>query len=189
MTELEIMQRAKMYIDKLANGIDPLTDQPVPEGDTVNNVRIARCLFYVSDVLRQVIENGGHVIRAGKLDKIPFSVTQEDLQNFQFSNKPISVSEITRRINALVDTETMTKMKYSAITEFLTNCGFLEQRENEFGKKSRFPTDEGFALGISTEVRISENGPYRVTIYDRTAQQFILDHLEAILETKDSKTE
>ena len=116
-------------------------------------------------------------------------MTQEDLQNFQFSNKPISVSEITRRINALVDTETMTKMKYSAITEFLTNCGFLEQRENEFGKKSRFPTDEGFALGISTEVRISENGPYRVTIYDRTAQQFILDHLEAILETKDSKTE
>lgn len=26
MTELEKMQRAKMYIDKLANGVDPLTD-------------------------------------------------------------------------------------------------------------------------------------------------------------------
>ena len=61
MTELEIMQRAKMYVDKLANGINPLTDQPAPEGDTVNQVRISRCLFYVSDVLRRVIENGGQV--------------------------------------------------------------------------------------------------------------------------------
>lgn len=30
MTELETMQRAKQYIHKLANGIDPLTDRPFP---------------------------------------------------------------------------------------------------------------------------------------------------------------
>ena len=55
MTELEIMQHAKGYLDKLAKGIDPLTDREVPENDIINNVRISRCLFYVSDVLRQVI--------------------------------------------------------------------------------------------------------------------------------------
>ena len=32
---------------------------PDNEDDVINNVRISRCLFYVSDVLRQVIENGG----------------------------------------------------------------------------------------------------------------------------------
>ena len=31
MTELEKIQRAKMYLDKLANGINPLTDQPTPD--------------------------------------------------------------------------------------------------------------------------------------------------------------
>lgn len=46
MTELEIMQHAKGYLDKLAKGIDPLTDQEVPEDDVINNVRISRCLFY-----------------------------------------------------------------------------------------------------------------------------------------------
>ena len=55
MDDLELMKRAKIFIDKLANGIDPLTDKPVPETDMVNNVRVARCLFYVSDVLRKVI--------------------------------------------------------------------------------------------------------------------------------------
>ena len=38
MTELEIMQRAKMYIDKLAQGIDPITDREVPEDSVLNNV-------------------------------------------------------------------------------------------------------------------------------------------------------
>ncbi len=41
MTELETLQRAKMYVDKLANGINPLTDQPVDEGDVINHVRIS----------------------------------------------------------------------------------------------------------------------------------------------------
>jgi hypothetical protein len=59
MTELEKMQRAKLYIDKLAGGIDPLTDAEVPGDSVLNNVRLSRCFYYVSDILRQVIENGG----------------------------------------------------------------------------------------------------------------------------------
>ena len=41
MTELETLQRAKMYLDKLANGIDPLTDVPVPDNDCINQIRIS----------------------------------------------------------------------------------------------------------------------------------------------------
>ena len=58
-TELEIMTHAKHYIDQMANGVNPLTGEPANESDIINNVRISRCLFYVSDVLRQVIEKGG----------------------------------------------------------------------------------------------------------------------------------
>lgn len=61
MDDLELTCRAKIYIEKLANGINPLTDDNVPEGDIVNNVKISRCLFFVSDVLEKVIENGGYV--------------------------------------------------------------------------------------------------------------------------------
>ena len=39
MTELETIQRAKIYIDNLANGINPLNGQHLPEEDIVNNVR------------------------------------------------------------------------------------------------------------------------------------------------------
>ena len=61
MTELETMQRAKMYLDKLAEGTDPITDQPVPPGDCLQNPRLSRCFQYISGILEQVIQNGGQV--------------------------------------------------------------------------------------------------------------------------------
>jgi hypothetical protein len=59
MTELEIMERARSYMEMLANGVNPLNGEYIPEDEVVNNVRLSRCFFYVADVLRQVIENGG----------------------------------------------------------------------------------------------------------------------------------
>lgn len=59
MTELEKIRYTKDFIDKMANGVNPLDGSPIPENDLLNHVRISRCLFYVSDILRQVIENDG----------------------------------------------------------------------------------------------------------------------------------
>ena len=71
MTELETMQRAKMYLDKLARGIDPISNQEMPEDAVLNNVRICRWLHYVSGGLEQVIANGGTV---GKREGTPFVI-------------------------------------------------------------------------------------------------------------------
>ena len=48
MTDLDIMQRAKVYMEKLAQGIDPISDQEIPEDSVLNNVRLARCLPMVA---------------------------------------------------------------------------------------------------------------------------------------------
>lgn len=45
MEEMEILKRAKSYIDCLANGINPLVNQPIKEDDLVNNVKLSRCFF------------------------------------------------------------------------------------------------------------------------------------------------
>ena len=79
MTELETMQRAKMYLDKLAQGIDPISGQEIPNDSVLNNVRLARCFFYVSGILDQVIANGGRVISGEK----NFYITQEKISRLQ----------------------------------------------------------------------------------------------------------
>ncbi len=73
MTEFEVMQRAKMYMDKLAQGIDSISGCEMPEDSTLNNVRLAKCFFYVSGVLQRVIDNGGVV--GGKPKKAEFQIT------------------------------------------------------------------------------------------------------------------
>ena len=45
MTELETMIRAESYIRKMADGINPITNEPAADDDMVNNVRITRCLY------------------------------------------------------------------------------------------------------------------------------------------------
>ena len=50
-TELEMLERAKAYMEKLANGIDPISDTEVRDDECINNVRLSRCFFYVADVL------------------------------------------------------------------------------------------------------------------------------------------
>ena len=81
MTELETLKRAKMYIDSLARGVDPISGQPAEDDSVINNVRISRCLFYVSDVLEKVINNGGNVAaKKTSVAYMPFCITDEQMQ-------------------------------------------------------------------------------------------------------------
>lgn len=186
MTELEIMLHAKKYIDKMANGIDPLTDQPVSEGDLINNVRISRCLFYVSGVLADVIEHGvaqkkPQRERRSETRPTPFSISEEALGRFPYSEQPLPITEIVRRINALVGDENMKPLTFRPLTVWLTNEGYLESRINDFGKPTKRPTEAGEQIGILTVERQGQSGPYTATVYDLPAQRFIIDNLMTIL--------
>ena len=182
MTELEIMQHAKDYLDKLAKGIDPLTGREVPENDIINNVRISRCLNYVSDVLRQLIENGGVIGAPPKKGELaPYALPFEARGRYAFGDWPLSASQIAQRLNELVDLEAMQKMKTTSITRFLLQSGLLFEEEGPGGSKNKRPTEAGWKLGISTQQRSGQNGDYTAVVYDRQAQQFILDNLDAII--------
>ena len=127
MTELEKIEYAKSFIDKLANGINPLDDSPIPDNDIANNVRLSRCFFYVSDILRQVIENGG-ITSPKKKTKNAFNITQEQLSRFSYSETPISISEITKKINELVDTEQVKQLSYRQLTTWLISINALAEQ-------------------------------------------------------------
>lgn len=182
MTELEKIALAKACVDHLANGTNPLTGQPVPESDVVNHVRVSRCLFYVSDLLRQVMEQGGLSSRKGTQHLVPFRLDYEARAAFRYSDAPITISEITRRINELIPGETMAKLNYKYILDWLTEAGLLMLQSDADGKVIRRPTVSGSQVGIAVEQRQSARGPYSVIVYDRAAQQFILDNLDAAIE-------
>lgn len=178
MTELEIAQRAKLYIDQLAQGIDPVSGQELPEDSALNNIRLARCFFYVSGVLEQVIRNGGHV---GAVQKSEFTITPEQLATVQISAYPIRITEFANALLQAVDSNSVKKLNVTKITNWLIEQGFLSKEVAPDGKKRRVPTAAGRSLGMTTQMRQSTDGEYLAIYYDANAQRFLLDHLYDIL--------
>ena len=182
MTELETIRRAKMYMDKLAKGINPINDTQVPENDTLNNVRLSKCFAFVSDILQRVVENGGLPQPALATSvKGTFCLPELRKKEFTFSDEPIPISEITKRINALIDVNTMQKITYQQIRAWLATNGILEDATTISGGRTKHPTDLGKSMGIFTERRTGADGEYQVVLYDKSAQQFILDNIDAII--------
>ena len=185
MTELETLERAKMYMEKLANGINPIDGSMIPDEDVVNNVRLSRCFFYVADVLRQVIDNGG-VTPQKKPKKEAFALTVEQRATFEFSTTPIPISELSKRINSLADNANMATLSYTVIRDWLMSIGMLEDALDGNGKHTKRPTSQGENIGIMLDARTGSNGTYFVVVYNVAAQHFIMDNLDAIIEFDNS---
>lgn len=179
MTELETVQRAKMYMDKLAQGIDPISGQELPEDSALNNVRLARCFFYVSGILEQVIQNGGQV---SAVEKVDFVITPEQLANVKISPYPIRITEFTDALLQAVGTNTMKKPSAVKINNWLEQQGLLVKEPTPDGKSRRVPTAAGRNLGMTTQLRQSRDGEYLAIYYDSNAQRYLLDNLFMILQ-------
>lgn len=183
MTELETMKRAKSYIDMLANGIDPLTGEAISDDSVINNVRISRCLFYVSDVLKRAIDNGGEFGKKQVRQQCPFSVTPEQVQEIFISDEPVTISVFAKRINEVI-AEDVKPLSAVTVTTWLCENGYLAE-EISGGKKRRISTSKGVSIGIETVDSVSRDGiPYKKNIYTDQAQRFILENLDSITDNK-----
>ena len=188
MTELEKIAYAKSFIDKLANGINPVDDTPIPEGDIANNVRLSRCFFYVSDILRQVIENGGTVAnQSAKVRKQEFSLTSSERACLLVSEKAVTVTEIANYLNSHINQETTKKITGASINDWLMSIGLLEIVKLQNGKQRKQPTVQGNEMGIFVDERNGQFGQYYVVLFTSEAQQLIYDNIEAIVSFKQAK--
>ena len=183
MTDLEKIAYAKGFIDKLANGINPLDDTLVPDGELLNNVRLSRCFFFVSDILRQVIENGGiGTVRRPKTEKAELTLSAEDKSKLRVSEFPVTVSQITNSVNAVIDQEKMQKLPVTAINLWLVDRGYMTVIPDKNGKSKKLPTEQGLGIGILTEERSGSFGSYIAVSFSSEAQRFIYTNIDAIIE-------
>ncbi len=179
MTELEILERAQMYINKMANGINPITDEQVNDDDTLNNVRVSRCLFYVSNVLDNVIKSKS---KPSKSKKEIFSITSEDLEKYQYSEYPVYISEITSQLNSINSNKNTKRLSAACINRWISSIGLIEEQTDNNGRTIKVPTESGIQKGIIQEQRISVNGtPYISLSYNNNMQKFIIENIQEII--------
>lgn len=177
MADVEKLCKVKQCIDSLAEGLNPFTGQPLPEEDIVNDVRVSRSLFLASAFLQEQMQ-GKTEKKNGK--KQAFRLSLEERERVEFSSRPISASELTRRMNNAAGAQDCKKITYRQITDWLVEVGMLKLVENVAGTQRR-PTESGKKMGISVESRIGQSGPYQVVLYSAEAQRFIVDNVDGII--------
>lgn len=192
MTELEKIEYAKSFIDKLAIGINPTDGTLIPQEDVVNNPRLSKCFLYVSDLLSQIIRERNVNKEIGyqpKKQRVRFQLTSEQLSRFRFSEEAISMGELHRRLDELVDHQAMRNLARHKIPIWLVGIGLLKPPLRGDKKYAGFPTDEGRQMGLSMISYTNEYGEFSTIAFNKEAQQFIIDHLDAIrqITVKDRK--
>ena len=182
MAEIAKLLHAKDYMDRLSNGIDPTNDEVLTKESLLNNIDMSRCFFFVSDILRQVIENDGYVGRRVRntVKLLPFVLSEEDRKKIEVTEAPAMIKHFTDRINSHIDIETMQKLKLTAVTGWLVKEGLLSE-ETVNDKKRKIPTKAGEKLGIYSETREGHYGTYLATFYKDSAQKHIIKNLDDII--------
>ena len=116
-----------------------------------------------------------------KRGKLPFYISEEQLSLFEYSDMPIPVSEITRRINDLAEDGCRKKLRATDITDWLMSIYVLKIEELN-SKPFKLPTYDGTKLGLSVERREKDDGErYYITLYNRKAQEFVIDNMSSVL--------
>lgn len=184
MTELEKIAYAKFFIDSLANGVNPIDNSAILDNDIINNVRLSRCFFYVSDILRQIIDNGGIYPapqkKEAKVRKQPYTLSLEQVEGFEYSNTPITATELFSRIIAIGPTEGVKKFPKRNLYKWLFSLNMVEEVVIDNNKVKR-PTPIGEEIGLVFEECDGLYGKYHTILYTEAAQHFVMDNIEAIL--------
>ncbi len=182
LTEKEKMQRAKLYMLKLSDGINPVDDKKI--NDTVyGSERLSKCFLYIAEVLEGVIsENKSDKVGNVKSrEKTPFEITDEQLKKVHISSNNLVISEFVNEINKTTDNPNMKNLQPKQINDWLVNKGYLKNQLDSKGHIHRELTEKSEEIGIISKVGTGTFGQYTIILYSETAQKFLIKNMHNIL--------
>lgn len=179
MTDLDIMKHAQEYIEKMSKGINPLSDEPVPDGDLIKQEKISQCLTYVSGILSDVIDKRSiEEFVPRRRGRKPFEISDEKKQLLVPLDHDAYLKEIVDVIKSVANESGHYKFQAKWINDYFLYIGFLTMKG-----KYKVSTKDGEMLGIISHLKTSETiGEYYVNTYSPDAQQFIFDNIDSIIE-------
>lgn len=164
---------------------------PFAEGElTLEAVQSAQAQVALADAA-EVIAAYGKIMNiltqstsfrvAPRETKVPFSVTQEDIDKLQPLSDAPTITNMVDYINTILVDAGMNKLTTVGLGKWLMSVGYLAMPD---GGRNRIATEQGMALGIRTEKRVrqSDGEVYYVNYYSPEAQQFIFDSLPSVAE-------
>ena len=196
MEKIELVERAKMYLKLLGDGVHPVTGDVIPGDSAFVDEKVKRCFSFISQILDEYIELSEKVEKLESekektsvviLKKQDFAITQEQCDNIRLSKEPITVLSFMKNINSVIDSDSMEKLTSTRINKWLSKRGLVttEKVRTMVSKTVYKPSDFAVKIGIvEEEVVDKKSGEVKAQIkLGESAQLFIIENIEEIIST------
>ena len=182
MDKIQKLQKAKSYLEMLANQINPVTQDSCND-QILKYEQIKNCFLYVSNILNELIQNNGEIINV--TSPIDFNQNIINKDKIKISKEPISLKSVAFNINKQIDKKTMKTLKESSIKNWLVNAGYLTEEKIQVIRNINeiSLTEKSNSIGIIEEDYLNKRtGELKQKIkLTEEAQKFIIDNLENIV--------
>lgn len=183
MNELDLLRRAKYYMDRMSMGENPLTDEKFNPESEITGESFTRCFSYISGVLAEEIERRTECSRyVYKPNRKEFFLSPEEMQIVQISADSVGINTVAARINDVIDQNSMKGVSGGKLAECLVKMGYLRVEEMPGGGKVRIATELGAVSGITTIDKTDSVGKaYRQNVYSTEMQRFLIENINDIM--------
>lgn len=176
--DYEKIEKAKIVLQKIAKGVDPLTGEMIKEDSFLNDPRIVRCFYFVTEILDKLI-NGAYGKSTNKL--ADFVITSEQKSKVVFPDGKIGVNEFSRCVNQCIDFNASKKLSGVELNKRLKKMGILSEEGTADGKTRTVTNEKSAGYGFEMEKRTFKGAEYEMVLINDTGKKYLLDNIETIM--------
>ena len=194
MDQTMLVERAKMYLKMLSDGVHPVTGRAIPEDSAFVDEKVKRCFSFISQILDDyvvlsekvaMLEEEREKATVVVPKKLKFAITEAQCNSIKLSKEPLTVLSFMRNVNSVIDPASMEKLTSGRLNKWLCKRGLIKtEKVQEVVNKTVYkPSDLATRIGIvEEEVVDKKSGEVKSQIkLGETAQLFIIENLEQII--------
>jgi len=175
----ESLLRAREVILKMANGKEPYTDEPFRNVDFLNDPRIVRCLFFVTEVL----EKSSHEIIGSQPTPQNYVITENELSNIVLPEGNIGVNAFCKAVNDIIDPYKSKKLTGAILNSKLKKLGILSEKKTEKNKIT-ITNHNSAEFGFITEKKNFNGREYDQVLINEKGKSYLLKNLIDLLKVE-----
>lgn len=170
--DIEKIEKARLIIQKIADGTNPINGQPVEADSFLHDSRIIRCFYFISEVLEAVVKG---TYSNKKIND--FVITDEQKNKVVFTEGNIGVNEAARCINLQLNPLMSKKVTGALLNKGLKRLGILSEAVED-GKKRTVTNEISKDYGFFSEKRSYDGREYDMVLINNEGKKYILDNIE-----------
>ncbi|MBR1891864.1 MAG: hypothetical protein IJ811_05165 [Clostridia bacterium] len=191
MEKSTLIERARIYLKTLLEGVHPVTGEPLPQG--MVDDKLKNCFTFIDQTLGEYLTLSETAERlqaeldktkANMQEKQKFFVTPEQCENISLSKEPITLTAFVKNVNSVVDGNSMERFTSTMLKDWLVARGMLRKaKEQTVVSKTVFrPSETAEKLGIiEVESVDKKSGEIKKQLrLDEKAQLFIIENIEEV---------